>query len=368
MARLLAGIGLLAALSWSAEFHGQATAWAGAGWDSTFLGQAGLRYIPDLAWSLPTGRDGVLDFDLSANAVATGQTRLSGNPELDVRIKPYRLSARFSTPRFEARLGLQKVNFGSAMLLRPLQWFDRVDPRDPQAITDGVYGLLARYYFPNNANLWAWGLLGNSTVRGLDRYPSKRWEPEFGGRAQLPIPRGEAALSYHHRRVDVSDQSLQADILPVQSEDRLGLDAKVDVGPGLWFEGSLQRQTWDFEPPQWQRLSTAGLDYTFGLGNGLYAMVEHMVAGSAHGPFEAGQNAHISGLMLSYPLGILDNVRGMALYDWQNRVLYGYLGWVRTLDRWMFHLAGFWNPARPTSAVAGAAAGKGIQFHVTFNH
>ena len=57
--------------------------------------------------------------------------------------------------------GLQKINFGSATMLRPLMWFDQVDPRDPLQLTDGVWGVLGRYYFLNNANIWLWGLYGN---------------------------------------------------------------------------------------------------------------------------------------------------------------------------------------------------------------
>jgi len=53
---------------------------------------------------------------------------------------------------------LQKINFGSATLFRLLMWFDRIDPRDPLKLTDGVYGLLLRYYFHNNTNIWLWGL------------------------------------------------------------------------------------------------------------------------------------------------------------------------------------------------------------------
>ena len=68
---------------------------------------------------------------------------------------------RYSSDQFELRLGLQKINFGSASMLRPLMWFDQMDPRDPLHLTDGVWGLLARYYFLNNANIWLWGLYGN---------------------------------------------------------------------------------------------------------------------------------------------------------------------------------------------------------------
>ena len=64
--------------------------------------------------------------------------------------------------------GLQKINFGSAVLLRPLMWFDSLDPRDPLQLTDGVYAVLLRYYFPNNANLWAWALYGNDSPKGWE--------------------------------------------------------------------------------------------------------------------------------------------------------------------------------------------------------
>jgi hypothetical protein len=61
-------------------------------------------------------------------------------------IKPYRLWARYSTSQLEIRAGLQKINFGSANILRPLMWFDQMDPRDPLQLTDGVWGILGRYY------------------------------------------------------------------------------------------------------------------------------------------------------------------------------------------------------------------------------
>lgn len=32
--------------------------------------------------------------------------------------------------------------------------FDQVDPRDPLKLTDGVRGLLGRYCFLNNADIW----------------------------------------------------------------------------------------------------------------------------------------------------------------------------------------------------------------------
>ena len=68
-------------------------------------------------------------------------------------ISPYRIWVRYQIKNWEFRLGLQKIDFGSAQLLRPIQWFNQIDPRDPLGLTNGVNGLLVRRYFKNNSNL-----------------------------------------------------------------------------------------------------------------------------------------------------------------------------------------------------------------------
>ena len=355
------------------DFSSQASGWLGASRDTSILGQAGLRYIPSLSMAfLP-----YVDAELSVNAFASAQTRLQDSVDSDAT-KLYRLWARFSTARFEARAGLQKINFGSAMLLRPLMWFDRVDPRDPLELTDGVYGLLARYYFQNNANVWAWGLLGDSSPKGWEQLGSVRWKPELGGRAQIPFPRGEAAATYHHRTVDWSQVLKIPEMLNEQAEDRFGVDAKADIGIGLWAEAVFSHETRRISGATgwggpWTRVATAGVDYTFGVGSGLGVMVEHMLVSSGSSePFGKGHSpdAHLSALMLSYPIGILDNLRAIALYDWRSKGVYSFVGWQRTLDSWLFSVTAFWNPDTPVSlgAPGGGAAGKGIQLMVVFNH
>ncbi len=353
------------------SFHGQASGWLSGGRDTSVFGQSGLRYIPTLSVTLPFH----LDAEASVNAYASSENRDWDEFGLTRVAKPYRLWLRYSPARLEARAGLQKINFGSATLLRPLQWFDRVDPRDPLALTDGVYGLLACYYFQNNANLWAWGLLGNSSRKGWERVGSVRWKPELGGRAQLPVPRGEAAVSFHHRVIDLSGEVLVPELLPRQAEDRIGLDAKLDVGVGLCVEGILvreqQRMVEGAGIPTWTHLFTVGFDYTIGVGAGLTATAEHMFAGIADSPLGNGIGSQFSAFLLGLPLGLVDNVKGIVYYDWTNRVPYNYLGWQRTFDRWLFSLGGFWNPDKPV-AVAGSqvasVAGKGFRLDVVYSH
>ena len=362
------------ALGLEASLHGRASGWLGASRDTSFLGIAGLRYLPEARVSLPVGKGFALDAEASVNGFASANARTFDRPEIEARIKPYRGFVRLSSARFEARAGLQKVSFGSATLLRPLMWFDRVDPRDPLELTDGVYGLLGRYYFQNNTNVWAWGLLGNSMPKGWETLGTSQWKPEFGGRAQVPVPRGEVAATYHHRLVDYSQVVKIPEMLDEQAEDRLGFDAKVDVGIGLWLEGTLSRETRRLaeaeSQPFWTRAAVVGADYTFGIGSSFGVTVEHMFAGGADEPFGRGTDAQFSALMLSFPLGLLDNLRGMVYYDWKNEDPYSFLGWQRTLDNWIFSVAAFWNPDQPVAVgrpVTGAA-GKGVRFDVVFNH
>jgi hypothetical protein len=352
------------------DVNGRASGWLGASRDSSYRLLAGMRYLPEGRLSLPMNEEFTLDAEASVNGFVSANARPFDPPDLERRIKPYRGFVRLSSARFEARAGLQKINFGSATMLRPQQWFDRIDPRDPLELTDGVYGLLARYYFQNNINIWAWGLMGNSAPKGWEVYGSERWNVEPGARVQVPLPRGEVAVSYHYRWFTSRTITPEPAVYAV-NEDRLGIDGKWDIGIGVWLEATMGRQVdeawWD---TTWQRAATVGLDYTFGIGSGLGVTVEHMLAGGAAEPFGRGTDAQFSALMLSYPIGILDNLRAIALYDWRGKGVYSFVGWQRTLDSWLFSASAFWNPDTPVSlgAPGGGAAGKGIQLMVVFNH
>jgi hypothetical protein len=368
---MLAAVPLVAA---EVDLRGRASGWLGASNDTAFAGLAGLRYLPEARMSVPVRGQLELDGEASVNAFLATNIR-NRACSLDARLKPYRALVRVSTPQFYARAGLQKINFGSATLLRPLMWFDRVDPRDPLELTDGVYGLLGRYYFQNNANLWVWGLVGNSSPKGWEVCGSKRWVPEFGGRAQLPVPRGEVAATYHHRLVDLGQADRNPELLEEQAEDRLGMDAKMDVGVGIWLEGTLSRMSHRMiggdGQPIWTRVAVVGADYTFGMGAGLLATAEHMLVGSASEPFGSGTDLHFSAMMLSSPLGLLDNLRGTVYYDWKNEDAYSYLGWQRTLDNWVYSVGAFWNPDQAPGPAAGpttGVTGKGVRVDVVFNH
>lgn len=95
------------------------------------MSQAGLRYIPELSIGSKIDSGLAADLDLSFNSYAVGSFAKNQHAEYEGKVKPYRAWIRISSNTFEVRAGLQKMNFGSATLFRPLMWFDRVDPQIP---------------------------------------------------------------------------------------------------------------------------------------------------------------------------------------------------------------------------------------------
>lgn len=335
--------------------------------------QAGLRYLPELQFRVPAGENFTIDAELSANMYGSGLYWSADSSVWDGKLKPYRAWLRFSGERFEVRGGLQKINFGSAAMLRPLMWFDQIDPRDPLQLTDGVYGLLGRYYFLNNANIWVWGLYGNDKRKGLEKVPSVGYKPELGFRIQIPVPGGELATTYHYRVADV------ASVYPVHHgekphvrEKRLALDGKFDYLVGLWFEAVLIHQDIHIPELRYKRALNLGIDYTFSLGNGLNLMSEYFTFGTSEHAFASGEDVHFTALSANYSFNIFNSLSGILFVDWTNRNLYNFLNWSWQFDKWSFYIMGFWNPRdfNIYQGLEGANlyAGRGLQFMAVFNH
>jgi hypothetical protein len=337
-----------------------------------------VRYLPSLMVERTFGKDRLLDGELSVNAYASAEAaewdRLSGTS----RLKPYRAWARVKTSRFETRIGLQKINFGSATLLRPLMWFDSVDPRDPLQITEGVYGVLPRFYLPNEITVWAWGLYGSSRPKGWEAHATREETPEFGGRVQVPMFKGALAFTTHHRRADLSTGITTIDDLedPVAPEGRYAVDGKWDVGIGLWFEGVWTHQRHPALSSPDQTALNVGADYTFGVGNGLYVLAEYFRLEQSDGLFGAGQAATIGAALIRYPLGLLDSLSGIVYIDSAREETYRFVSWQRSYDRWQFFVMAFWNPVRAaipqdqqrTRIGQNPLIGRGVQLMAVFNH
>lgn len=348
-------------------FKGQLSAWGNynLSHDNLLLGG---RYIPELSYQKFLKKGQSLNLEVSGNLYGS-----VFNNQSDGDIKPYRAWVRYATPQLELRTGLQKINFGSATMLRPLMWFDQMDPQDPLQLTDGVWGVLGRYFFLNNANIWLWGLYGNKDPKGWEVFGTYPKAPEFGGRVQLPIGIGEAGISFHHRKAKVENifDMLTFDF-DMYRENRIGIDTKVDWVVGLWFEGSWVNSSKNIGPFTNQTLLNAGVDYTFGIGNGLLAVYEHLIVAADIKPFNFETPIQFSLFSLSYPVSLFDNVSTMFYYSWGNNDVYSFLSWQRTYNKLSFHVMAYWNPETfnlpQQNLGSNLFGGKGIQVMLVFNH
>ena len=369
---LLLAISISALGQDSLDIKGQASAWILYNRGNELLLYAGGRYIPQLNYVLPAKNNAKFDFEASANIYGSAGTDFKDSVIFQGKLKPYRLWARYSGKQFEIRAGLQKINFGSASILRPLMWFDQVDPRDPLKMTDGVWGVLGRYYFLNNANIWIWGLYGNDKPKGWEFAGTKHGHPEFGGRLQIPVPSGEAGLSFHNRTADLETTGLPGITESEAFENRIGFDIKADLITGLWIESSWTHKNKDIGMYTNQELINAGADYTFGIGNGLYVAYEQLIASSDDRPFEFKNTNMFSLLSVSYPVALFDNLSFILYYDWKTSNFYNFISWQKQFNDLSLYLMGFANPSDyripAQNTDQNLYAGTGIQVMIVFNH
>lgn len=353
------------------ESKGQVSAWAHYNPNNDFKLYSGSRYIPQFNQEISFGKH-LIDFEASAN-ISGGLKFKPNRVDSYGDIDPYRLWARYSNEQLELRVGLQKIDFGTAVMLRALRWFDQVDPRDPLRLTNGVWGGLARYYFLDNTNIWLWGLKGNDNPKGMEFFETYKNTPEVGGRIQTGIPSGEAGLSFHHRTAaafnPISSVSFGYEKVP---ENRIGLDAKWDLLVGLWFEAAWVQKTQSIDYLTNQEMVTIGTDYTFDVGSGLNVTLEHMLFAVDEKAFNFDNSVHFSAFMANYSIGMFDSLSGMVYYDWTTNSTYNFMSWFRQFDYTSLYLIGYSNPKVSTMSFGGNAmnmfGGKGLQVMFVFNY
>ncbi|MFH1288899.1 MAG: hypothetical protein ABII25_09440 [bacterium] len=283
----------------SFEHNGQISVWGAC--NDNIDGKSGVRYIPEITVSKNLNKELTIDAEVSLE--------LKDNAGAEF----YRSWIRLSGNQYEARVGLQRINFGPARILHSLQWFDQIDPRDPLELTDGVYALLGRYYFLNNSNIWTWAMDAR--------------KPEFGGRYQFPAPKGEIAFTYHHGRVASMDDD---------SENRYAIDGSFDLGIGLWSEAILNK-----------KYLTVGADYTFDTGPGVHVLGEHSIKSAGH---------TTSAISVDFSTGVLDTITAIGYFDWQKDNFYPNVSWQRAYDKWLTNVTVFHNSSDTDNVYSGTGA------------
>ena len=317
----------------------------------------GIQYKPTISLNMIQKEKFGIDFETIANFSYEYRKNDSISFE-DKDAEIYRGWIRYSGSQFEARVGLQKINFGPAQLLRSLKWFDTIDPRDPQEETGGVQAILFRYYFLNNANIWFWGIYAEDELKGLESFVSKNNSFEFGGRIQYPLEFCEAAFSFNHRKLELGDIN----------ENRFGFDTRWDFEIGLWLEAVVSKYNKNEFTPNWEKLLTIGADYSIPFGNGLYILCEHFIYSNSSKILKSDYETNSTAIWLNYPIGLLDNISTILIYDWKNRDFYRYLSYQLNFDYWSIYLNLFWNPEITNfDANQTSLDGKSVQVMVVYN-
>lgn len=346
-------------LAQSPDFNGQISIWGTVyNENDKSLLNGGIRFIPEMTWLKDISDESFFDLNISLNTLLfKTETEFIDDLEL------YRLKLRYATSQSELRIGLQKINFGPARILRSLRWFDTVDPTDPLKITNGVYGIRYKYNFLNNAEIWLWLLYGNDKLKGNEFLKSKKNIPEFGGRFSHPFLDGEIAGTYHHRNTEIFGTEI--------SENRFALDGRWEIEAGLWFEAVASKFGESVMPYNWQNSLTLGTDYTFSIGNGLMITAEHMVHHISKDFLSSGRTNKTSALSISYPFGLVDNLSAFLFYQWERDKIYQTIQWNRVYDEFIINF-NFYNYPESSPILSGdtrdqTRSGYGFQFMIIYN-
>ena len=365
------GITLLAiCLSTSAVTFAQSFSLKGQFWGSVIHGddppagrssfETTLGYIPmlSLARNLSDDRFVDLEWGYRMGKVYAGDYAISSIEE------PYRLWLRYSSDQIEARLGLQKIAFGPAMVLRSLAWFDTIDPKDPTGQTDAVKAFRLRLFPTSSLALWLWSINNDQDTLS------------YGGRAELSTSIGEWGLTYHQDPTELGQSVGQFPIFISGPHQRVAVDYRFDGYFGFWFEGAgiFADSKQDVELNRFT-LFTLGADYTIPIGSGLLIMAETMKINGSSTAVDSSSEQTYTALMASLPINMLHNLMFIAQIDWDNSYIYNYLRWGITYDHFSLNFIFSISPRRDDYNMAKeylpktvAGFGTGLQFMLIYNH
>ena len=275
---------------------------------------------------------------------------------VDLKPEVYRLWGSASFGGTDLRVGLQKLNFGTARIIRPEQWFDELRALDPLEETNGVRAAVLKQYFSYRSGIWLWGVLTKNPFSGLEFRDDDPDNTNLGGRIEFPLPGVETGVSFN--AIDLSAESgLKA------KEYQLGFDLRYDGKFGAWIEGSGTKND---GYPIWsstgyQTSLTLGTDYTIGLGNGIYLLQETNVTHSTlSGLPDLKHVLTQTALLISYPPGLLDNLQFLILYDYDSNLNISLL-WQRSYDYWS------WELGLNQSFIRGESRKPGLSFRLNYN-
>jgi|TARA_Y100000310_G_scaffold213239_1_gene214145 hypothetical protein len=319
-----------------------------------------LGYIPTLSLSRDLNNYSFIDLEWGYYF----ERIYNGDALLKTASKNYRMWFRYSSEKLEARLGLQKIAFGPAQILRSLAWFDTIDPKDPTGQTAAVEAFRLRVYPTNSLSVWTWVI--NNELDTL----------AYGGRVELSTDHGEWGFTYHQDPTMTTQAAGQLPVIIPGPHQRVALDHRYDGYLGFWFEGAgFFADNQQAVALNRYALVTFGADYTVPVGPGLLVMAEIMQSNGWSSKTDSTSKQTFTAFMAGMPLGMLHQLMFITHVDWDENHTYNYFRWSTTYDNFSLNFVLSINPKRVNydnvhegllNTLTGF--GTGLQFMLIYNH
>jgi hypothetical protein len=244
-----------------------------------------------------------LDYEMSGNAIEVdGPSEQSGlRRETDVDF--FRAWLRLEAGNFQIRGGRQKILFGAGNIFRPLGFFDTRDITGVVPQTRGTDSIRTTYFFDSTSFVQTWLVPAKLEDRMI-----------VGARLEGPLAGMDAgAVIQYHPETDLTGLPSFASEL-FQS----GFHLKGEYEIGYWTEGRVDLQLGREE--QALRLDwTAGIDYTFNVGEGLHVLLEYFLSDRGRNFIvpELGNTLTVQqlGVLFDQPIGIDIKWQVFSIYD-----------------------------------------------------
>ena len=218
----------------------------------------------------------------------------------DILVRRYRLNLQYKQSFLNYRVGLQDIYFGVGRYLRPLQWFDTLDPINKRAATQGINGFVVKTSTTDSQEIVGWMLFGNNPVRPSDLSSTKKETIEIGGRFQRSIFNGELGFATHARQIELNGSRA--------AEYRIGSHYQSNTSIPIWVEQAYMSAASKTENQQYIMVMV-GSQYMFNidkLGNAVTVLSEIQYDNK---PIASNPAKTLTGvLQLSYPLSLKDTI------------------------------------------------------------
>ena len=153
-------------------------------------------------------------------------------------------------------------------------WFDQIDPRDPIQFTDGC-GAPWDATISSTTPISGCGAVWQQQPQRLGHCQNQQKRQPDSGAGRIPSPQRRSGLSFHHRQATPQAGRRRSRLRQPRNPDRAGRQTRPCRGLlGRSLLGYTTAKTWKIHQPGTDQCR---VDYTFGIGNGLYAIFEQLL-------------------------------------------------------------------------------------------